>query len=223
MSSLVESTRLTVRASGHACPSSHSRELTPLPVFTLSVGSGAVYSFDPVGSYEREFCRAAGAAQSLIQPFLDNQVCPARANSQLFLCCILTAPSIAPLRPHHLLACQIYFKNMTFAEGAEKPTPGELPLEKVLSLIMDTFTSATERHIEVGDGLEIYVTLSNPSAPEPIDGKLVKQTDEEWAPALEGFRGLEERGVAVEWLESLGSVGGRETRSCVLRRELKKD
>ncbi len=38
-------------------------------------GSGAVYSFDPVGSYEREACRAAGAAQSLVQPFLDNQVC----------------------------------------------------------------------------------------------------------------------------------------------------
>jgi 20S proteasome subunit beta 6 len=39
-----------------------------------SIGSGAVYSFDPVGSYEREACRAAGAAQSLVQPFLDNQV-----------------------------------------------------------------------------------------------------------------------------------------------------
>jgi len=37
-------------------------------------GRGAVYSFDPVGSYEREFCRAAGAAQSLLQPFLDSQV-----------------------------------------------------------------------------------------------------------------------------------------------------
>ena len=37
-------------------------------------GKGAVYSFDPVGSYEREFCRAAGAAQSLLQPFLDSQV-----------------------------------------------------------------------------------------------------------------------------------------------------
>lgn len=33
-----------------------------------------MYSFDPVGSYERETCRAAGAAQSLVQPFLDNQV-----------------------------------------------------------------------------------------------------------------------------------------------------
>ena len=34
-------------------------------------GTGAVYSFDPVGSYERESCRAAGAAQELVQPFLD--------------------------------------------------------------------------------------------------------------------------------------------------------
>lgn len=37
-------------------------------------GTGAVYSFDPVGSYERESCRAAGAASSLVQPFLDNMV-----------------------------------------------------------------------------------------------------------------------------------------------------
>jgi 20S proteasome subunit beta 6 len=41
---------------------------------TELLGTGAVYSFDPVGSYEREACRAAGAAQSLVQPFLDNQV-----------------------------------------------------------------------------------------------------------------------------------------------------
>jgi 20S proteasome subunit beta 6 len=38
-------------------------------------GKGAVYSFDPVGSYEREQCRAGGAAASLIMPFLDSQVC----------------------------------------------------------------------------------------------------------------------------------------------------
>lgn len=37
-------------------------------------GRGGVYSYDPVGSYEREFCRAAGSAQSLLQPFLDSQV-----------------------------------------------------------------------------------------------------------------------------------------------------
>jgi hypothetical protein len=51
----------------------HSEPLTEVS-FPSITGSGAVYSFDPVGSYEREACRAAGAASSLIQPFLDNQV-----------------------------------------------------------------------------------------------------------------------------------------------------
>jgi 20S proteasome subunit beta 6 len=88
-------------------------------------GTGAVYSFDPVGSYERETCRAAGAASSLVQPFLDNQ---------------------------------IYFKNQTAAPGTQHPT--HLSLPHVLSLVIDSFTGATERHIEVGDGLEMYVVLA---------------------------------------------------------------
>lgn len=38
------------------------------------IGKGAVYSFDPVGSFERESYRAGGSAASLIQPFLDSVV-----------------------------------------------------------------------------------------------------------------------------------------------------
>lgn len=37
-------------------------------------GRGAVYSFDPVGSYEREVYRAGGSSASMLQPFLDNQI-----------------------------------------------------------------------------------------------------------------------------------------------------
>lgn len=81
-------------------------------------GKGAVYSFDPVGSYEREQCRAGGAAASLIMPFLDNQV---------------------------------NFKNQVNKELRF------LSLEEVIQLVRDAFTSATERHIEVGDGLEILI------------------------------------------------------------------
>lgn len=33
-----------------------------------------MYSFDPVGSYERETYRAGGSASSMLQPLLDNQV-----------------------------------------------------------------------------------------------------------------------------------------------------
>ena len=61
-----------VTLSDLACRASSLRHHPP------AIGTGAVYSFDPVGSYEREACRAAGAAQALVQPFLDNQVCARR-------------------------------------------------------------------------------------------------------------------------------------------------
>lgn len=89
-------------------------------------GRGAVYSYDPVGSYEREQCRAGGAAASLIMPFLDNQV---------------------------------NFKNQFVpgSDGKEKKPLRYLSLEEVIQLVRDAFTSATERHIYVGDGLEILI------------------------------------------------------------------
>lgn len=33
-----------------------------------------MYSYDPVGSFEREQYRAAGSGSTLLQPFLDNQI-----------------------------------------------------------------------------------------------------------------------------------------------------
>ncbi|KAK7475431.1 hypothetical protein BaRGS_00033312 [Batillaria attramentaria] len=39
-----------------------------------SEGKGCVFSFDPVGSYERESYRAGGSASSMLQPLLDNQI-----------------------------------------------------------------------------------------------------------------------------------------------------
>jgi 20S proteasome subunit beta 6 len=92
-------------------------------------GVGALYSYDPVGSYERESCRAAGAASSLITPFLDNQV---------------------------------NFKNQydpNSGAGLEKVMrePQLLDRPTVEALVSDSFSSAAERHIEVGDGLQMFV------------------------------------------------------------------
>lgn len=39
-----------------------------------SEGKGCIYSFDPVGSYERETYRAGGSSSSMLQPLLDNQI-----------------------------------------------------------------------------------------------------------------------------------------------------
>ena len=90
-------------------------------------GKGALYSYDPVGSYEREQCRAGGAAASLIMPFLDNQV---------------------------------NFKNQYIpgsGEGHALESRKAEPLERkyVEELVKDAFTGAVERHIEVGDGLQM--------------------------------------------------------------------
>lgn len=93
-------------------------------------GKGAVYSYDPVGSYEREQCRAGGAAASLIMPFLDNQV---------------------------------NFKNQFVpgTDGKEKKPLKYLSLEEVIQLVRDAFNSAGERHIYVGDGLEILIVTKD--------------------------------------------------------------
>lgn len=96
-------------------------------------GKGALYSYDPVGSYEREQCRAAGAAASLIMPFLDNQV---------------------------------NFKNQYEAgSGAghdlKQRQIAPLPRKEVEELVQDAFTSAVERHIEVGDGLQMMIVTKD--------------------------------------------------------------
>ncbi|KAJ3815066.1 nucleophile aminohydrolase [Lentinula lateritia] len=144
----------------------YSRRFFPYYVYNIlggieEDGSGAVYSFDPVGSYERESCRAAGAAQSLVQPFLDNQ---------------------------------IYFKNQVPQPG--HPHPQHLSLMTVIQLVIDSFTSATERHIEVGDGLEMFIVLAKGS---PLYG-------------LENIDGVQEMTVTNEG-----------ERIFVVRRNLKRD
>lgn len=209
----------------------YSRRFFPFYVYNIlggieDDGTGAVYSFDPVGSYERETCRAAGAAQSLVQPFLDNQVSdhnspsdppvssipipshPIPSSDHLassptnsipfiylfpFLDPFINLPNV-----HRLTSpgCQIYFKNMTPAPGTAHPS--HLPLPHVLSLVIDSFTSATERHIEVGDGLEIYVVLA-PGSHNTVQG-------------LEGVAGVQELTTSADG-----------ERVFVVRRNLKRD
>lgn len=103
-------------------------------------GKGALYSYDPVGSYERESCRAAGSAASLIMPFLDNQV---KGNNQ-------------------------YVPGSGTGHDLKAKGLVELGREEVLKLVRDAFTSAVERHIEVGDGLQIMV-LSKEGVEEMLE------------------------------------------------------
>lgn len=112
------------------------------PYYTLAMvagldeeGKGALYSYDPVGSFERESCRAGGAASSLMTPFLDNQV---NLKNQY-----------EPLKEGE---SGLY-------QRAKEAIP--LPKEHALQLVRDAFTSAVERQIEVGDGLQIFIVTKD--------------------------------------------------------------
>ena len=97
-------------------------------------GNGALYSYDPAGSYKRDQCAAAGAAASLIMPFLDNQV---TFNNQ-------------------------YVPGNGAGATELESRPEELwSRDAVIELVMDAFDNATERHIEVGDGLQLMVLTEN--------------------------------------------------------------
>lgn len=105
---------------------------------------------------------------------------------------------------------KIYYKNQK--PSADAPFPVHLPLSHVLSIVTDSFTSATERHIEVGDGLEIYLILAK--------GKTLSGL------GLESVRGMSEITSTSE--DSDGSASEGETfsegeRVFVIRRDLKKD
>lgn len=91
--------------------------LPPISIVSISSfplypsGTGAVYSFDPVGSYEREACRAAGAAQSLVQPFLDNQASPLHLYFISNYPCSLLLYSFLPTSPTFSSLMGLPFQN----------------------------------------------------------------------------------------------------------------
>jgi len=111
-------------------------------------GKGALFSYDPVGSYEREQCRAAGAAASLIMPFLDNQV---NYKNQY-------VPGVGTEEVSAGSGAPAGLGGVGGTGHDLKPREAvPLPMKDVEELVRDAFTSAVERHIEVGDGLQIMI------------------------------------------------------------------
>jgi len=92
-------------------------------------GKGAVYSYDPVGSYEREQCRAGGGAASLIMPFLDNQV---NFKNQ-------------------------YIPGSGEGHALKERECKPLTRPEVETIVKDAFDGAVERYIEVGDSLQMMI------------------------------------------------------------------
>lgn len=110
---------------------------------------------------------------------------------------------------------QIYFRNHTPAPGAPAFDPSTHPLATVLSILVDSFSSATERHIEVGDSLEGYVILSPGRDSDDLIGENVKGG----LPVGMTVEELNEEDLDVV----VGSAAGKGCRVFLVRKELKRD
>lgn len=110
------------------------------------------------------------------------------------------------------------YKNQQPTPNRPIPEPGNYDLATVLRITMDSFTSATERHIEVGDGLEMFIVRNSPAA---TAGNSVDTT------VAQGFSA---KTAALDLPALFGAVeamGGEDEQTpgttMVVRRELKKD
>lgn len=120
-------------------------------------GRGAVYSFDPVGSYQRNTYKAGGSASAMLQPLLDNQVNDTHWLYDLFMSSVMQTyhgsnqVTVQTKYPCLFVLAQIGFKNM---EGVQ-----HVPLtqEKAVQLVKDVFISAAERDVYTGDALQICI------------------------------------------------------------------
>lgn len=114
----------------------YSRRFFPFYVSTLLAGidedgQGALYSYDPVGSYEREVFRACGTGGAILQPFMDSQVC-----FRFYF---------------NTLICQIGGPDLVVS----------LPKDDAVRLARDIFISAAERDIYCGDAVVIDVITAD--------------------------------------------------------------
>lgn len=109
-----------------------------------------MFSFDPVGSYEREFFRAAGTASSLLQPLLDNQLgfknqenVPFRHMPKVGGCSVF--------RRRADQVCPFVSSHPPFSSSAH------LRQDEAVRLVKDVFSSAAERDIYTGDAVHIAI------------------------------------------------------------------
>lgn len=125
------------------------------------VGKGAVYSFDPVGSYQRDTYKAGGSASAMLQPLLDNQV----YNMHVYINSMRYPDQLVGQAVSDSVCVffsQIGFKNM---EGVE-----HVPLtqDKAVQLVKDVFISAAERDVYTGDALRLCVVTKDGIKEETI-------------------------------------------------------
>ena len=115
-------------------------------------GSGALYRYDAVGSFERVRAVCAGKGEQLIQPILD-EITDMEEDETLFLF------------PAQLSSDLTTTTSTTSLGTGGRRTTGhkELDVEEACEVIVRAFKAAAEREISIGDGIDLVIVRGDES------------------------------------------------------------
>jgi 20S proteasome alpha/beta subunit len=119
----------------------------------ISIGTGAIYRYDAVGSFERVRAACVGKGEKLIQPLLDEL---SQMDADLALWKDLNhVPKQLGDEEHSnsaLLTSSVTTVSVKYID---------ISVEAACDLVLKGFMAAAEREISVGDGVEIVILYKN--------------------------------------------------------------
>lgn len=118
----------------------YSKRFFPYFTFCLvggidKLGSGALFKYDALGSYERVIATVSGKGEELIQPILD-RVTQMEESKELWSFQSILGES---------------------EDSGDLKRFVDLSIEDAIELVKEAFHAAAEREISIGDGVEIVV------------------------------------------------------------------
>ena len=126
----------------------YKRRFFPFYSFSMlsgldNTGSGSIYKYDAVGSWERVRAGCVGKGEKLIQPMLD-ELSEVDDDLALWQLPLSYQPETKKVGTQTAAGTSInYIRNLT--------------KEKACSIIRSFFQAAAEREISIGDGLDIWI------------------------------------------------------------------
>lgn len=140
----------------------YSRRTFPYYSFTVMAGLdksgvGALYRYDPLGSYERVRAVCAGKGEQLMQPMLD-ELTDANKDEEMWI--LKGEEDVTSLGSIGMSMSMSMSTSMSMSVPRSQPSLHHIltiDKEEAIKVIYNAFKAAAEREISVGDGLQVWV------------------------------------------------------------------
>ena len=133
------------------------------PYFSFSIlagldelGTGAIYRYDAVGSFERVKTACVGKGEKLIQPMLDDLSKDEKDDLQLW---DLPSSPITESSNGQLTLDSVLKNTNNYIQS--------LDTESAVTFIQKVFRAAAEREISIGDGIDVWILHYSSPNTEP--------------------------------------------------------